>query len=163
MKDTFRWERDTENYRRYVSERKDPITERFCVIYFPRSIGDLPKIIPDMITTSSNYGLQCCNRDNDFDGNCEIHEAPGVLRERFRAPDYLERGYDLSGTQTGRFSSHHMYSPESVRSMVLQLMTRMNVVENRQGVLFQAVEKIIVLLKPIRSWLKWKAAQAGRR
>ena len=25
---------------------------------------------------------RCCERDNDGDGNCDIHSAPGVLRER---------------------------------------------------------------------------------
>lgn len=26
--------------------------------------------------------IQCCSRDYDYDGNCDIHSAPGVLRER---------------------------------------------------------------------------------
>lgn len=25
---------------------------------------------------------RCCERDNDGDGNCDIHSAPGVLRKR---------------------------------------------------------------------------------
>jgi hypothetical protein len=26
--------------------------------------------------------VQCCPRDNDYDGNCDIHSAPGVLRDK---------------------------------------------------------------------------------
>lgn len=25
--------------------------------------------------------MKCCERDNDGDGNCDIHSAPGVLRK----------------------------------------------------------------------------------
>jgi hypothetical protein len=28
--------------------------------------------------------LSCCGRDTDGDGNCPIHEAPGVVRRRYR-------------------------------------------------------------------------------
>ena len=24
---------------------------------------------------------RCCGRDDDYDGNCDIHESPGVLRK----------------------------------------------------------------------------------
>lgn len=30
--------------------------------------------------------MKCCERDNDGDGNCSIHSAPGVLRERAGGP-----------------------------------------------------------------------------
>lgn len=169
MRDNFRWERDTDNYRRYVSETKDNATGKYKVVYIPKGLGgDMPKIIEGMIVSDSEHGLQCCPRDNDYDGNCAIHSAPGVLRERSR-PDHThqfdayryavetlhpipDREFVLHGTETGRFSSRNLYSPESVRAMVMQLMTRMNVVEKRQGILFQAVEKIIKLIgwKPSR-------------
>lgn len=171
MRDNFRWERDTDNYRRYVSETKDNATGKYKVVYIPKGLGgDMPKIIEGMIVSDSEHGLQCCPRDNDFDGNCRIHSAPGVLREPSPA---LQQGYDihrdgsrdpfeLHGTETGRFSSRNLYSPESIRAMVLQLMTRMNVVENRQTTLFKAVAKLVNILAPIRSWLKWKGQQQKR-
>lgn len=28
--------------------------------------------------------MKCCDRDTDGDGNCPIHSAPGVLRDRYR-------------------------------------------------------------------------------
>jgi hypothetical protein len=31
--------------------------------------------------------IQCCSRDYDRDGNCDIHSAPGVLRNKAMQPE----------------------------------------------------------------------------
>jgi len=30
---------------------------------------------------STHVQTPCCSRDNDGDGNCDIHESPGILRK----------------------------------------------------------------------------------
>ena len=31
--------------------------------------------------------VQCCSRDYDKDGNCDIHSAPGVMRNKAMQPE----------------------------------------------------------------------------
>lgn len=64
-------------------------SERATESYLHSLKNSLPKLIPaprpseaaqeflDMITRSP---VQCCKYDYNFDGNCHIHSAPGVLR-----------------------------------------------------------------------------------
>ena len=145
----------------------------------------MPKFIEGMIVSDSDNGIQCCHRDNDYDGNCAIHSAPGVLRDEVQRINNYVRDFDWSprGTQTGRFSSrstalqdtprvlgelhHRLASIELWRRESRfasyeghnDLEARVTKVEERQSLLFQAVEKIINLLKPIRSWLRYKSNQ----
>lgn len=35
--------------------------------------------------------IKCCERDHDCDGNCDVHSAPGKLRNNAFAPELTER------------------------------------------------------------------------
>jgi hypothetical protein len=38
---------------------------------------------------SESQKTQCCERDDDFDGNCDIHSAPGVYRFGSKETDMI--------------------------------------------------------------------------
>jgi hypothetical protein len=40
--------------------------------------------------------MKCCERDNDQDGNCDIHAAPGILRKKIKEKLLLEGAELLS-------------------------------------------------------------------
>jgi len=45
---------------------------------FAKLAALLPFTIPTLVK-----GVQCCPRDHNHDGNCDIHSAPGVKRKRW--------------------------------------------------------------------------------
>jgi hypothetical protein len=48
------------------------------------SDGELsPKNMNDILGAHMRLFPPCCERDDDGDGNCDIHSSPGVLRKSF--------------------------------------------------------------------------------
>jgi hypothetical protein len=51
-------------------------------------MGDAPPCLREGRSDRRTFGeiktSPCCDRDTDNDGNCPIHEAPGVLRRRYQ-------------------------------------------------------------------------------
>ena len=77
----FRVARETENFIRYETAQKNGT----FILYLPRHILKHGGFQPQDFEA---YGYldkrvkPCCFRDNDRDGNCYIHSAPGVLRRQ---------------------------------------------------------------------------------
>ena len=104
----------------------------------------------EVIHSPAPVRRRCCHRDNDGDGNCHIHSSPGVLRAGVQP----QSRFEVNELCPRPFSYRNFYSPESQRDRLIELAGRVNVIEERQSILFLAVEKIIKFLEPTRALMK---------
>lgn len=56
---------------------------------------------------SESQKTQCCERDDDFDGNCDIHSAPGVYR--FGSKDLSHYDSCLQSETNGYCQRGHLF------------------------------------------------------
>jgi hypothetical protein len=155
MRDSFHWERNTENFHVFVSDRK--MADGHVVIYLPKVLGthQLPKQM-DCIVTKREHGIQCCSQDNDYDGNCAIHSAPGVLRPRpaFRGgfTSRVQYEYDppLSEPPRHALQSELRELRAEMYGVRKEIFRRIERTEHRVNILFKAVDKMLRLL----GWVK---------
>lgn len=169
----FKFVRDTPNYRLYSAYDAEVEAERN--LWLPAGLTAVPEFtafvgkgdVRHMGVYADGVKVRCCERDSDGDGNCDIHSAPGVLRElykkststgRIRFVPVDARTYEtisvdmremerkiLEGNLVHHrpFSYRNLYSPESQRDAILDLRRRMERTEGRVNILWKAVDKLI--------------------
>lgn len=86
----FKFVRDTPNYRLFSAW--DEVVEADRNIWLPAGLTNATEFsafigkgdVRHMGVYADGVKLRCCERDSDGDGNCDIHSAPGVLRELYK-------------------------------------------------------------------------------
>lgn len=170
MRDIFNWNRTTDNFFRYHSTRPDS-DGNHTVVYIPRLGADNPprEKLDLIVSKMSAYDLckkpfgepvaerkvQCCHRDNDWDGNCVIHSAPGQVRSSaYLSMDMADRERtavnNLIHPQGPRWLSDRTALERTLREHIEVDHSRHEKLEERvanlewlMGLAYQALEKLI--------------------